>query len=1085
MNQCPSPEQLTQLLAEQLDGPEADQVERHVQDCARCQEILARLCGAEALGPGGPFTFDCPRTGFQPSPELVRRLRENVPGAVGDASTISPANPTSRACDRPPEVAGYEVLGELGRGGLAVVYRARQRALGRLVALKMILAGAHASATERARFRAEAEAVARLQHPNIVQIFEVGEQDGCPYLALEHVAGGTLAQRLRGTPLPVGAAAALAQTLAWAIHAAHERGIVHRDLKPANILLEEAADAPPGSWTPKVADFGLARRVDEPSQTASGAILGTPSYMAPEQAWGKSKVRPVGPTADVYALGAILYEMLTGRPPFLGSTTVDTLVQVTSSDPVPPRRLNPAVPHDLETICLKCLEKSPDRRYASALEMADDLARFREGKPILARPVGTAERALKWARRRPVVTALLAAVAVLAAAGAGSFVWAYRQALDQRDRAVRAEGERQAELARFLAGSARLAARRGDWQGALRDYEAALDLGGEDEVGLRLGVLECRTALYQIAQFREELSALAGRDDLADHAGQVRLLQAYEALGGSGDVGKAKAALQQALDLGLPPADREYARALLASTVAEATTHAEAAARHDPAHRRALELLAPLLSLQGRLREARETVVRLQMAAPNSLSGLIPQACLLARDGDLAAALHLCDRLEPVYGKEDTDFYRELTRVVADFTAEDYLWLEPASAEIAARQARLTLLARRFDRLHRGAREGRSAAWSDFVLLRLPCLAVLATDLDLHRLREPQKRAAALNQPGVLPAALGRVADGWPNGYWHYLRAVLLWRQGTDEEVERELLRALAKPTFMRVERRARFALLHRRWQRAQHLKGQDRKEVEDLARRDLRALLVLGGDYPGWANSWLWQIAHDLCDDDATFLVAAQTWARQAPANTGALLARYAAEEHLGAHREAAKTAQALRRLDPSSAAFANRHALALYNQRLYRSAVAAWLEALRLDPDNKDIRHNVDTLERAIGAWRAVAPFLLEKLRLKEALLLALRGRHAEAVKQAAALVPANAGGNALFALACVQALAARAAKGDARMAEQYARDALGSLKKARERGYFKEPLHVEMVGNEKDLAGLAERADYQQFLRELKQR
>jgi tRNA A-37 threonylcarbamoyl transferase component Bud32 len=1080
MSPCPSPEQLSRLLAEQLADPDRDLVEGHVQDCARCQDTLARMCATIAPSPTGLLDSDDP----QPSPEFIRRLMDSVPPTRAGGVGVSTAGPTLGAWDGSPEVAGYEIVGELGRGGMGVVYKARQRVLDRLVALKMVLYGGHAGSEERIRFQIEAEAVARLRHPNIVAVHEVGEHQGRPFLTLEFMPGGPLSRRLAGKPLPAGDAARLAELLARAVHHAHQCGIVHRDLKPANVLLDESADTPPDSWTPKVADFGLARRIDDPSQTASGAILGTPSYMAPEQALGKSKERTVGPAADTYALGAILYEMLTGQPPFVGPTTLETIRMVTDSEPVPPSRLNAKLPRDLETICLKCLHKDPQRRYATAADLADDLASFREGRPIHARPVGAAERLLLWARRRPVVAALLAAVAVLAAAGAGSFVWAYRQALDQRDRAVRAEGERQAELARALAGSARLAARRGDWQGALRDYQSALDLGGEDEIGLRLDMLECRTALYQIPQFRKELVALASRDDLGNHAGQVRLMRGYEALGGNGSVAAARAVVRQALDLGLPAADRAYAQALLAPTVAEATRYAEAAVRHDAAHRRALELLAPLLFLQGRLREARETVVRLQVAAPHSLSGLIPQAFLLAHDGDLVSALRLCDLLEPVYGKEAADFYRDLTRLLAEVTAKDFLWVEYTSAQTAASLARFAALAGRLDQLHRGAGEGRYAAWSDFVLLRLPCLGVLAADPELQRLRDPQKLAVVLNQPGALPAVLKRLSDGWPNGYWHYLRAIFLWGQGTDEEIEGELGQALAKPTFVRVERRARFALLHRRWQRAQRLKGQGRKEVEDLARRDLRALLALGGEYPAWANSWLFQIARDL-GDDATALAAARAWARQSPADIGALMARYLVEDHLGAYREAANTAEALRRLRPNSAPLADRHAVALHNQRLYRSALAAWLEALRLDPDNKDIRRNVDILERTIRMWNVVSPFLLEKLRLKEALLLALRGRHAEAVKEATALVPADAGGDALFALACVQALASRAAKDDSRLAEQYARDALASLKKARDTGYFKEPLHVEMIGNEKDLAGLAERADFQQFLRELKKR
>ncbi len=241
----------------------------------------------------------------------------------------------------------------------------------------MILSGGHAGAADLARFRTEAEAIARLQHPNIVQIHEVGEHGGLPYFSLEFCAGGSLEKKLAGTPLPPKEAAALVETLARAMQAAHEKGVIHRDLKPANVLLAE-------DGTPKITDFGLAKKVGEVGQTASGAVMGTPSYMAPEQAGYKpdAPARVIGPAADVYALGAILYECLTGRPPFKAATAVDTIMQVVMDEPVPPAQLQTKTPRDLETICLKCLSKEPSKRYGSALELADDLRRFLEGEPI-------------------------------------------------------------------------------------------------------------------------------------------------------------------------------------------------------------------------------------------------------------------------------------------------------------------------------------------------------------------------------------------------------------------------------------------------------------------------------------------------------------------------------------------------------------------------------------------------------------------------------------------------------------------------------------------------------------------------------
>jgi WD40 repeat protein len=355
-----------------------------------------------------------------------------------EAPTLAAQPPPGPAESVGPEVPGYELLGELGRGGMGVVYGARQTKLNRVVALKVVLAGGHAAEPDLARFRAEAEAVAQLQHPNIVQIHEVGEHHGLPYFSLEFCGGGSLEKKLGGTPQPPGEAAQLVETLARAVHYAHQRGIVHRDLKPANVLLT-------GDGTPKVTDFGLAKRLDGVAgQTASGSILGTPSYMAPEQAGGRRQ--QIGPATDVYALGAILYELLTGRPPFKAATPLDTVLQVLSDEPVPPARLQPQLPRDLETICLKCLAKDPHRRYASARALADDCRRFLDGRPIAARPVTAIERAVKWARRRPAVAGLVVLVVTVTLAGVGLVTWQWLRAEQQRELAdQRADDEARAK----------------------------------------------------------------------------------------------------------------------------------------------------------------------------------------------------------------------------------------------------------------------------------------------------------------------------------------------------------------------------------------------------------------------------------------------------------------------------------------------------------------------------------------------------------------------------------------------------------------------------------------------------------------
>jgi WD40 repeat protein len=378
---------------------------------------------------------------------------------------------------------------------MGVVYKARHLGLGRLVALKMVLTGGFAGSEELQRFRAEAEVAARLQHPNLVTVYEVGSHQGRPYFTLEYLDGGTLAAHLAGRPLAPREAAELVAVLARAVEYAHSHGIVHRDLKPANILLRRRTDTPqgPGEGTPaageaafraseyevKIADFGLAKHLlgepeagsGEPGgfasggppvanapgsppvpHTQTGAILGTPSYMAPEQAAGKT--REIGPAADVYALGAVLYELLTGRPPFRAAALVDTLIQVIADEPVSVRRLQPQVPRDLETVCLKCLEKQPRRRYANAAELADDLRRYLAGEPVQARPVRLPGRVVKWVRRQPLVAALAGAVVLTVLGGLGVSAWGWltaeRARLDeatQRDKAEQAEG-RALELAR-------------------------------------------------------------------------------------------------------------------------------------------------------------------------------------------------------------------------------------------------------------------------------------------------------------------------------------------------------------------------------------------------------------------------------------------------------------------------------------------------------------------------------------------------------------------------------------------------------------------------------------------------------------
>jgi serine/threonine-protein kinase len=415
-------------------------------------------------------------------PELLAEVRkrwQQMRMVDAELNALFPTPGCSPEADTPtpwpgspdlPRIPGYEVEDVLGRGGMGIVYKARHLSLNRSVALKMLLAGVYAGLEQRERFLREAEAIAGLRHANIVQVHDVGDHDGRPYFTMEYVEGGSLAQQLSGAPQPIGQATGLLATLADAVQVAHEGGIVHRDLKPANILL--AADG-----TPKIADFGLARHFDGgPALTLSGARVGTPSYMAPEQAVGKAHA--IGPAADIYALGALLYEMLTGRPPFRGETAAETELQVIYQEPVPPSRLNARVPRDLDTICLKCLDKDPQRRYATAAALAQELRRFQRGQPITARPASLLERTGKWLRRNPTQSATLVASLLFLVMLVIASLWLVVQQAHQRD-AVGADLREVAALQQQ--------ARWPEARGALERAEARLGGGGPDDLRARLG----------------------------------------------------------------------------------------------------------------------------------------------------------------------------------------------------------------------------------------------------------------------------------------------------------------------------------------------------------------------------------------------------------------------------------------------------------------------------------------------------------------------------------------------------------------------------------------------------------------------
>jgi eukaryotic-like serine/threonine-protein kinase len=560
-----------------------------VTDDPRVDRLLEELL--ESGGSPEEACHDCPELLPQVRAGLLRlRLLEQEVGVMFPPSDppggVRLAAPPSA---EPPPIPGYEVEEELGRGGVGVVYRAHHLRLGRTVALKMLLAGPYARPEERERFQREAQALAALSHPNIVQVHEVAELDGQPYFTMEYLEGGSLAAKLSGTPLPPRETAGLSATLAGAVEAAHRSGIVHRDLKPANVLL--AADG-----TPKITDFGLARRLEDGAGlTRTGFPVGTPSYMAPEQA--KGEARAIGPAVDVYALGAILYELLTGRPPFRAETPTETVHQVIYHDPAPPSRLNARVPRELETICLKCLEKDPRRRYPTARALADDLRAWLAGRPIAARRVRVAERAWLWCRRKPAVAALAAAVALAVVGGTAATIAVQAAANRRLD-------HKNAELSDALG---RVARANAELKGANARVEARYDLAVAAIKTFHTGV--SKDFLLQQEQFQElrdqllkaaadfygRLSALLGQE--ASPSSRRALLAAnFELASLTGMVGRTEAALAAH-------------RAVLAAREAlAAEPGAGAAARADIG--RSLTEVAQLLEATGRTGEALATCRR-------------------------------------------------------------------------------------------------------------------------------------------------------------------------------------------------------------------------------------------------------------------------------------------------------------------------------------------------------------------------------------------------------------------------------------------------------------------------------------------
>lgn len=445
----------------------------------------------------------------------------------GDAVVSETPSPVAKKGRTPQQIGSYEIVDEIGRGGMGVVYKAQDARLKRTVALKVILAGGHAGEVELARFQIEAEAVARLKHHNFVQIYEVGSDEGLPFLALEYCGGGSLEDRIVGSPLSPRESAELVAKLAIAMDHAHQALVIHRDLKPGNVLFDESGE-------PKITDFGLAKRVGEDdSHTRTVSVMGSLGYMSPEQASGHT--RDATASVDIYALGAILYRLLAGRPPFEGSSTAESLQLVISGVPVPIRRLRPACPRDLETICLKCLEKAPANRYRTAADLADDLRRFLNGEPITARAAAPLEQLVSWSRRNPLPTTIAIGGIVTLAILAGAMAWTtyrnYRviETIQTREMRVQELRGKIMYLDEVLTNSCSLAAASGEpqWEERYRRYLPELDAAIQESVAL------VPAANGELAKVDESNAALVRLEDQAfELVRQKQMASAWELLDG-------------------------------------------------------------------------------------------------------------------------------------------------------------------------------------------------------------------------------------------------------------------------------------------------------------------------------------------------------------------------------------------------------------------------------------------------------------------------------------------------------------------------------------------------------------------------
>jgi serine/threonine-protein kinase len=988
------------------------------------------------------------------------------------------------------DAPGYEVLQELGRGGMGVVYLARQHGLHRQVALKMILAGDHAGPAERERFQTEAQAVGQLQHPNVVQVYEVGECAGRPYLSMEYCAGGSLAKKLAGTPLPPREAAAYTVTLARAAHAAHEKGIVHRDLKPANVLL--GADG-----TLKITDFGLAKKLDSAGPTTSGALLGTPSYMAPEQAGAKTG--PVGPATDVYALGAILYEMLTGRPPFRAENTWETVRQLINDRPVSVRQLQPKVHRDLETICLKCLEKTCSRRYASAAELADDLQRYLDGKPILARPAGRIERGWRWCRRNPALagmtgTAVLFLLVGLAATStfafrAGRSAEQARDALAQvteansREREARLQAEengRRATVQRDLAGVRFRLAR----QAVDQFYTQVSDtpeLKGHDLENLRTKLLESAANFY-------EKFACEKDDDPEVIAERARAYRRVASIfGETGRRDRAEASFEEALNLqkrlvAQVPAEPKYRYDLVQTYNAIGEYHwnnghwngklckpamdagvaalpiiRELVAAHPTVPDYRFEL-ATTLDMIGTLNTPRESVwnealeisKRLVEECPHELRYRVLQTIML-------------NQLGYFYAESGKDPLAEKALEQGLASARQLIQDEPREAEY---QFTLCTLLRNLARLY--ARTGRLERALD---ARKECVDVARTLADLH--------PSVVSYQFGLQHALAALAS--ESEHAGKKEAVLAIREETVERLERMLHEHPEDIRIRCAAMGARFALgqaLHTSGRAAAAQKHVEQSRFEE---EELTLLSPVEPDRLDELDRGFVEVSNFLKDIDST-----RSAEMTQKAQSFRCVANTRRKEVSEAEAQIPAAAKKARDLDKPPCHEFGAPAEHLDAGQILQELGCLQLKAGRLVDAESTLRRAVSVRTKEPASTPADM-LARANSHLTLALVLLARGQHAAAATEAEdALKQTATDGELQYNAACVLARAAATVRSDYRLnseqrlaqADTYSRRAIELLSKDAVASFLQHSSNMDLLDRDTDLNALRERPDFKKL-------